>query len=98
VFRSVRTPDEPTVYLALGQDVGPILTTNFYFGVRSTRQPPQQLTRAMSAAILGVNPEIVFVARPMNDELRDALSQDRIVAELSGFFSGLTLLLAGVGL
>jgi putative ABC transport system permease protein len=98
VFRSIRSPDEPTVYLALGQDTSPILTTNFYLGVRSTRQPPQQLTRAVSAAILRVNRDIVLKARPIGDEVRDAMAQDRIVAELSGFFGGLALLLAGLGL
>ena len=98
VFRSIRSPDEPTVYLALGQDTSPILTTNFYLGVRSTRQPPQQPTRAVSAAILGVNRDIVLKARPIGDEVRDAMAQDRIVAELSGFFGGLALLLAGLGL
>lgn len=98
VFRSIRSPAEPTVYLAQGQQASAILTTNFYLGVRSTRQPPEQLTRAVSGAILGVNPDIVLTARPMNEELRDAMAQDRIVAELSGFFGGLALLLAGLGL
>jgi predicted permease len=98
VFRSIRSPDEPIVYLALGQDTSPILTTNFYFGVRSIGLPPQQLTRAVSAAILEVNRDIVLKARPIGDEVRDAMAQDRIVAELSGFFGGLALLLAGLGL
>ena len=98
VFRSIRTPDEPTVYLPLGQDKDPILTTNFYLGVRSTGQPPQQLTRAVSAAILAVNRDVVLKARPIGDEVRGAIAQDRIVAELSGFFGGLALLLAGLGL
>ena len=98
VFRSIRSPDEPTVYLALGQDTDPILTSNFYLGIRSTRLPPQQLTRAVSAAILGVNRDIVLKARPIGDEVRDAMAQDRLVAELSGFFGGLALLLAGIGL
>jgi predicted permease len=98
VYRSIRSPNEPTIYLTLGQDTDPILTTNFYIGVRSTRQPPAQLTRAVSAAILGVNRDIVLKARPISDEVRDAMAQDRIVAELSGFFGGLALLLAGLGL
>jgi putative ABC transport system permease protein len=98
VFRSIRSPDEPTVYLALGQDTSPILTNNFYFGVRSTTVPPPQLMRGVSAAILGVNRDIVLKARPIGDEVRDAMAQDRIVAELSGFFGGLALLLAGLGL
>jgi predicted permease len=98
VFRSIRTPDEPTAYLPLGQDEDPILTNTFYLGVRSTRQPPQQLAGAVSAAILAVNHDIVVKARPISDEVRDAMAQDRIVAELSGFFGGLALLLAGLGL
>jgi len=98
VFRSIRSPDEPTVYLPLGQDSDPILTTNFYLGVRSTMLPPQQLSHAVSAAILLVNRDIVTKARPIGDEVRDAMAQDRIVAELSAFFGGLALLLAGLGL
>jgi predicted permease len=98
VFRSLRSPNEPIIYWPLKQDQYPILTTNFYLGVRSIRQPPQQLTRAVSAAILAVNRDIVLKARPMSDEVRDALAQDRIVAELSGFFGALALLLAGFGL
>ena len=98
VFRSIRSPDEPTVYLPLGQDTDPILTANFYIGVRSSGQPPQQLTRPVSAAILAVNRDIVLKARPIDDEVRDAMAQDRIVAELSGFFGGLALLLAALGL
>ena len=54
--------------------------------------------RAVSAAILGINRDIVLKARPLSDEVRDAMAQDRIVAELSGFFGGLALLLAGLGL
>jgi putative ABC transport system permease protein len=98
VFRSIRAPDEPTVYLPLGQDTSPILTNNFYFGVRSTKQTPERLTHAVSAAILEVNRDIVLKARPLADEVRDAMAQDRIVAELSGFFGGLAMLLAGLGL
>jgi putative ABC transport system permease protein len=98
VFRSIRSPDEPTVYLALGQDADPILTTGFYLGVRSTAQPPAQLTRAVIAAILAVDRDIVVKARPIGDEVRDALAQDRMVAQLSGFFGGLAVLLAGLGL
>jgi len=98
VFRSIRSPDEPTVYLPLGQDTSPILTNNFYFGVRSTKQPPEQLTHAVSAAILAVNRDIVLKARPIRDEVSDAMAQDRLVAALSGFFGGLALLLAGLGL
>jgi putative ABC transport system permease protein len=40
----------------------------------------------------------VLKARPIGDEVRDAMAQDRLVAELSGFFGVLALMLAGLGL
>jgi predicted permease len=98
VFRSIRFPDEPTVYLPLSQDADPILTNNFYLAVRSKGQPPEQLTSAVTAAILDVNRDIVVKVRPIGDEVRDAMAQDRTLAQLSGFFGGLALLLAGLGL
>jgi ABC-type antimicrobial peptide transport system permease subunit len=45
-----------------------------------------------------VNSDITLQFRPIKTEVRTALSQDRLLAMLSGFFGGLALLLAGLGL
>jgi hypothetical protein len=41
---------------------------------------------------------VTFSLRPLSDYLDASLAQERIVAMLSGFFGGLALLLAGLGL
>jgi ABC-type antimicrobial peptide transport system permease subunit len=43
-------------------------------------------------------PDVTFSLRPLSDYLDASLAQERIVAMLSGFFGGLALLLAGLGL
>jgi ABC-type antimicrobial peptide transport system permease subunit len=43
-------------------------------------------------------PGATFSLRPLSDYLDASLAQERIVATLSGFFGGLALLLAGLGL
>ncbi|MGH9420495.1 MAG: FtsX-like permease family protein, partial [Thermoanaerobaculia bacterium] len=42
--------------------------------------------------------DLVFTFRPMTDQVNASLTQERIVATLSGFFGALELLLAGLGL
>jgi ABC-type antimicrobial peptide transport system permease subunit len=41
---------------------------------------------------------VAFTARPLADSVRTTIAQERLVALLAGFFGGLALLLAGVGL
>jgi ABC-type antimicrobial peptide transport system permease subunit len=52
----------------------------------------------MVSAVAAVNEDLVMTPRPLADYVTAALSQERLVAMLSGFFGALALLLAGVGL
>jgi ABC-type antimicrobial peptide transport system permease subunit len=45
-----------------------------------------------------VNKDLALTFRPLSDQVSASLTQERIVAMLSGFFGGLALLLAGLGL
>jgi len=45
-----------------------------------------------------VNPNMSITLRPLADQVGATLTQERLVAMLSGFFGGLALLLAGLGL
>jgi ABC-type antimicrobial peptide transport system permease subunit len=45
-----------------------------------------------------VNPEMVVTFRSLTDQVSATLTQERVVALLSGFFGGLALLLAALGL
>ncbi len=45
-----------------------------------------------------MNPDLALTFRPLADQVNASLTQERIVAVLSGFFGALALLLAGLGL
>ena len=53
---------------------------------------------SVAAALGGVDRDLAFSFRPLADQVDASLIQERLVAMLSGFFGGLALLLAGLGL
>ena len=56
------------------------------------------LTHAVAAAIAGVNPDLDLSFQPLPDAVSRSIALERTLAILSGFFGGLSLLLAAVGL
>lgn len=66
--------------------------------VRSTTGSPALLARSVSAAIGDVNPNLALTLRLLADQVSGSLTQERVVAMLSGFFGALAVLLAGLGL
>jgi ABC-type antimicrobial peptide transport system permease subunit len=66
--------------------------------VRSSGAPPAQLAKSVAAAIHSVHPELVATSRSLADQVNATLTQERVVALLSGSFGALALLLAGLGL
>jgi ABC-type antimicrobial peptide transport system permease subunit len=71
---------------------------NLYLAVRSAGPPPETLERSVAAALTAVQPDLTLQFQPIKTEVRAALSQDRLLAMLSGFLGGLALLLAALGL
>ena len=53
---------------------------------------------AVLQAIAGVNKEIAIHLKPLDEDLGANVLQERLVALLSAFFGGLTLILAALGL
>jgi putative ABC transport system permease protein len=100
VNRSVRYPMTPMVYVPMAQAdwLPPSFMAQVDLSVRSASGPPALLTRSVTAAIRSVSPELVVTARPLTDQVKATLAQERIVAMLSGFFGMLALLLASLGL
>ena len=98
VYRSPRDPMEPTVYLPLAQvppdEVWPFAT----LGVRAAAGSPVHLTRSVATAIGTVDGRLSLTFRLFSEQVGASLMRERIVAMLSGFFGGLALLLAGIGL
>jgi ABC-type antimicrobial peptide transport system permease subunit len=52
----------------------------------------------VAAAIGDANPQLALTFRPLSEQIDASLTQERLIAILSGFFGSLALLLAGLGL
>jgi putative ABC transport system permease protein len=96
VYRSLREPVPPTMYIPYAQQPEP--PSSMSVSVRAAGGPPVLLTKSLAAALTPVNGDIAITFRPLAEQVNAALTQERIVALLSGFFGGLALLLAALGL
>src|SRR5436190_16928439 len=56
------------------------------------------MARSVSMALMAVDHDLVITFRPMTDHVNASSTQERVIAMVSGFFGGLALLLAGLGL
>ena len=99
VYRSLREPIRPTFYRPLVQfDASRFPLGSASLSARADAGSPGQLSRSIASALLDVDRDLAFSFRPLTDQIDSSLIQDRLVAMLSGFFGGLALLLAGLGL
>ena len=101
VYVSVRDGVRPTVYIPLAQHDarGPAaVTANVNISVRSSAGSPALLAPRVAAALTGVDRNLAFTFRPLQDRVDASLTQERLVALVTGFFGTLALLLAGLGL
>jgi hypothetical protein len=73
-------------------------TTKYNMSVRAVPDSPAQLSRSVADAITRVNPDLTLTFQPLAERINASLSQERIVAMLSGFFGAFAILLAGLGL
>lgn len=94
-YRSLRDEAPPTAYVPVGQDEEPRPLINFEF---LTAGPPTSLIPGIKGAISSVNPQLTIDFTTLDRQLDESLSQERLLATLSGFFGGLALLLAAIGL
>jgi predicted permease len=96
VYRSVREPVPATMYWPVAQQARPPVVISLM--VRLRTGAIASISRAASEAITGVNSNLTTTVRPFSDIVDAALSQERLVARLSGFFGVLALMLAALGL
>jgi putative ABC transport system permease protein len=66
--------------------------------VRAAAGRPEALTSSLSEAIARVDRAAAFTIQFPGAQLGSSIRQERLVAMLGGFFGGLALLLAGLGL
>jgi len=98
VYRSMREPSTPTMYVPLAQWNLPFPMTGISIGVRSASVAPLQLARGIASALSRVDPDLAFNFRSFEEQVNASLTQERLVALLSAVFGGVALLLAGLGL
>ncbi len=95
-YESVREEASPIAFLPDTQVPGvPAAEETFELrtGVR-----PSALVSAVQAAVGSVNKQIPLEFHTLAEQVNDSLVQERMLALLSGFFGGLALLLAMIGL
>jgi putative ABC transport system permease protein len=96
VYRSLREPLTPTAYLPLQQNTEAPSFINL--SVRAAGGSTALLIRPLAAAVGEVEPGVALTFRPLEEQVNASLTQERMIAMLSGFFGALALLLAGLGL
>ena len=94
-YRSLREDPRAIAYFPSAQnaDIHPFIN----FELR-TAGPAENLAPAVKEAMAQVNPQIALEFRTLEAQVAESLARERLMATLSGFFGGLALLLATVGL
>jgi putative ABC transport system permease protein len=99
-YSSLREEIPPTAYRAASQDrpgmAGPSPFT--LIELRSATSAPTDLIPSVKAAMEEVNRDITLQFIPLSTQVAESLTRERLLATLSGFFGGLALLLATIGL
>src|SRR4051812_5857208 len=100
VFGGLRAPQHPMLYVPLAQAtwVPAGFFTQVDLSVRADHTPPLALTRSVAAAVCRLRADFGVTVRSLADQVDATLTQERVVAMLSGFFGALALLLASLGL
>jgi len=98
VYLSARDGVRPTLYIPLAQRNAGGPTVTFSVSVRSPAGSPVSLAPGVAAALTAVDRNLTFTFRPLQDRVDASLTQERLVALVTGFFGTLALLLAGLGL
>ena len=94
-YQTLREQTPPTAYVPAAQEEKPRLSANFELLATG---PPSALIPDVKAAVAEVNPDVTLTFRTLEAQVSESLSLERLLATLSGFFGGLALLLATIGL
>ena len=101
VYRDVREPILPTVYVPLAQssdETPPIAPADVTLSVRAASSQPGLLTKSVAAAVGEINPTLAVTFSRLDGQVSATLMRERLLAILSASFGALALLMAAVGL
>jgi putative ABC transport system permease protein len=94
-YESLREETIPTAFFPASQALDKVPADGFEL---RTSVPPTSIQTAVEQAVAGVNKEVSLEFRTLEQQFDDDVVQERLLATLSGFFGGLALLLAMIGL
>lgn len=97
VYDDIHAPVQPVMYFPRTELEPPFSYSGAVFLVRS-KLGAAGLLNSVKGAIAGVNPEINIQFKLLPAQIRESLVQDELMATLCGFFGGLAVLLAAIGL
>jgi predicted permease len=97
VYSNLREPIPPTMFEPLDQSEEGSLRAQLALIMRTAGSPMSD-ARSIASAIRDVNADLAITFRPLADFINAGVARERIVAMLAGFFGGLALLLASLGL
>ena len=97
---ALREPVPPTLYVPLAQlslwDRPPV--TAIRVSVRTAGSDPLAVARSAAVALARIEPRLLIEFRPLSDDVRASLAQERMSAAASSFFGAFSLLLATLGI
>jgi putative ABC transport system permease protein len=95
-YGALREETLPTAYVSASQDATP--QESITFEVRAATGSPTALISAVKSAIADVNRDVSLQFKTLAVQIDESLARERLLATLSGFFGGLALMLAMIGL
>jgi predicted permease len=95
-YTALRDDVPPTAYIAASQEAKP--DESIMFELRVAAGAPLSLISAVKSSIADVNRDASLNFTTLALQVDESLSRERLLATLSGFFGGLALLLAMIGL
>jgi len=100
VYRNLRQPVPPTIYLPLAQAgrERPAITLTLRAATLASGGSWARLIGPLDAALNRQGVSLTVSYTPLTEQVGNTLLQERLLASLSGAFGGLALLLAAIGL
>ncbi len=95
-YVELREDNHPTAYIAASQEAqtGQAIA----FELRAAAGSPTSLISSVKSTIAGANPGVSLQFTTLALQVDESLARERLLATLSGFFGGLALVLAMIGL
>ncbi len=95
--RSVRDVGRPAMFIPLAQFRGPLPQTTGYVGIK-TVGAAMTVIRPVGEALKTLDTNVAVTFQPIEQQIDDALSEDKLVARLASGFAALGLVLSSLGL